>query len=199
MAKKQRNQKSTAKRKSSTSKDQRDALRSARKRRQQLRNLALGAIGILVVGFFAFLLARSALNQPGESVASQGNAHITPDQSDSTSYNTRPPTSGPHFGQLASWGVHDTPISDGAQIHNLEDGGVGIWYNCPDGCPDLVEQLEGVMNDLGKDELLLAPYPDMDTRIALTAWNRIDKFEDFDQERIVDFIKAYRGIDHHQG
>jgi hypothetical protein len=199
MAKKQRNQQSTVKRKSSTSKDQRDAQRNSRNRRRRLRNVALGVAGIVIVAFLAFLITRSALNQPGESVASQGNTHITPDQSDSISYNTKPPTSGPHFGGLASWGVHDSPIPDGMQIHNLEDGGVGIWYDCPDGCPDVIEQLENVVDDLGEDGLLLAPYPDMDTRIALTAWNRIDRFDDFDQERIVEFIKAYRGIDHHQG
>jgi hypothetical protein len=29
--------------------------------------------------------------------------------------------------------------------------------------------------------------------------NGIDKFDEFDQQRIERFIKAYRGIDHHVG
>ena len=33
----------------------------------------------------------------------------------------------------------------------------------------------------------------MDSRIALTAWSRIDKFNEFDEKRIVRFIQAYRG------
>jgi hypothetical protein len=37
----------------------------------------------------------------------------------------------------------------------------------------------------------------MDTRIALTAWGRIDTLEDVDEQRIVRFIETYRGIDHH--
>jgi hypothetical protein len=46
-------------------------------------------------------------------------------------------------------------------------------------------------------QVILAPYPGMDKRIALTAWGRIDKFDAFDEQRIVRFIAAYRGIDHH--
>ena len=45
--------------------------------------------------------------------------------------------------------------------------------------------------------VILAPYPTMKSRIALTAWTRIDAFDEFDEKRIVRFVKAYRGIDHH--
>jgi len=45
--------------------------------------------------------------------------------------------------------------------------------------------------------VVLAPYPPMKPKIALTAWSRIDAFDDFDERRIVRFIEAYRGIDHH--
>jgi hypothetical protein len=37
----------------------------------------------------------------------------------------------------------------------------------------------------------------MGHRIALTAWTRIDTFDESDEGRIVRFIDAYRGIDHH--
>ena len=46
-------------------------------------------------------------------------------------------------------------------------------------------------------QVILAPYPGMKTRIALTAWTRLDAFNDFDESRIRRFITAYRGIDHH--
>ena len=48
-------------------------------------------------------------------------------------------------------------------------------------------------------QVILAPYPGMRTRIALTAWTRLDAFDDLDEARIVRFIRAYRGIDHHKG
>ena len=175
----------------------RQAVRAARERKRKLRTYALIAVGVLIIGYFAFFIGRRAFNQPGDRVFAQGNAHVTEDQIAAFDYSSRPATSGPHLGSLLPWGIYTSPVSEGRQIHNLEDGGVGIWYNCPEGCPELVAQLEDVVKKAGEDGLIMAPYPDMETRIALTAWNRIDRFEEFDEERITDFINAYRGIDHH--
>jgi hypothetical protein len=97
---------------------------------------------------------------------------------------------------IASWGIHPEPVSKELQVHNLEEGGVLVQYNCPQACPDLVERLRNIV--LRYDtQVILAPYPGMDATIAMTAWSRIDKFDQFDEQRIVRFIKAYRGIDHH--
>lgn len=146
---------------------------------------------LLIVGFVVF---NEAQPEPGEPVADLGNRHIQPPQT--ATYNSTPPTSGPHYGNLARWGIHEEPIPNELQVHNLEDGGVMVQYNCPDGCDELVQQLEEVVSryDTG---VILAPYPDMDARIALTAWTRILKLEEFDEARITNFINAYRGIDHH--
>jgi len=38
----------------------------------------------------------------------------------------------------------------------------------------------------------------MKSRIAVTAWTRIDTLDEFDARRITRFIEAYRGIDHHK-
>jgi hypothetical protein len=51
--------------------------------------------------------------------------------------------------------------------------------------------------DRYEHQVVLAPYPELDRCIALTAWTRIDKLDDLDERRIVRFIEAYRGIDHH--
>ncbi|MDZ4284195.1 MAG: DUF3105 domain-containing protein [Patescibacteria group bacterium] len=53
------------------------------------------------------------------------------------------------------------------------------------------------MTEMARDEfdswkVVVVPGPDLDTRFALTAWTRLDKFEDFDEERVRRFIKAYR-------
>jgi len=47
------------------------------------------------------------------------------------------------------------------------------------------------------DKVMLAPYPGMKTRIALTARFCLEAFDDFDEQRILRFIEAHRGIDHH--
>jgi len=146
-----------------------------------------------VVGWFAY---QPGGNLPGDAVPSLGNAHIRSLTQPHVPYNSNPPTSGPHVGGLARWGIHTGPISKELQVHNLEDGGVLVQYNCPEGCPELVEKLEKIVQGYEKF-VILAPYPNMDHRIALTAWTRIDKFNDFDEHRIVRFIEAYKGIDHH--
>jgi len=152
---------------------------------------------VVVGGLLALILWEILTPQPGEYVPSQGNAHIAEAQMGDFVYNTLPPTSGPHLGSLARWGVHDEPIPNELQVHNLEDGGVIVNYDCPEGCPDLVAQMEEVVEHYDEG-VILAPYPGMDTRIALTAWQRIDQFEGFDAERIERFVHAYRGADHHR-
>jgi hypothetical protein len=170
--------------------------RAARLRRSRIRAIALASGAVVVVALLVSWSVYSASNRPGEAVPDMGNMHVEEGTKSPVAYNSTPPTSGPHYGSLAGWGIHTEPIPDELMVHNLEDGGVGIWYDCPDGCAELVNQLASVAE--GYDEgVLLAPYPGMDTRIALTAWNRIDRFEEFDEERIVRIVRAFRGADHH--
>ena len=176
-------------------KDERRA-RQERARRRRYWWL-LGGIGVVVVaavfGWFAY---QSAANLPGTPVPTLGNAHIQTADDPHPPYNSDPPTSGPHLPHIAPWGIHTEPIPRELQVHNLEDGGVVVQYRCPEGCPDLVEKLKAIVSRYEK-QVVLAPYPTMDKRIALTGWGRIDKFDEFDEKRIVRFITAYRGIDHH--
>ncbi len=136
--------------------------------------------------------------EPGREVYILGNQHVQPGE-EHIPYNSDPPTSGPHYTYLAKWGVHNVSIPKELQVHNLEDGGVIIQYDCTgldeNTCEELVGNLSKVVESY--DRIILAPYPDMGSVIALTAWGRIDKFNEFDEERIVRFIEAYIGIDHH--
>lgn len=191
-------------------KERRRADRRARKEhkekeREKQRRLARARkplaflVGVLLVGaagYWAYL--QWSRGMPGEFVRSMGNRHITPSAVGINTYNSDPPTSGPHLPSIAPWGVHEKPIPKELQIHNLEDGGVVVQYNCPQGeesCRTLVEKLAGIVRRY--DHTVMAPYPGMSHRIALTAWTRIDKFNDFDEQRIVRFIEAYMGLDHH--
>ena len=125
----------------------------------------------------------------------QGVDHVIPGE-EHDRYNSAPATSGWHFGAPvapARWGIHTIPLPDEVLVHNLEHGYVNVHYNCPDGCDALVAQLSQVVDiatDVGA-KVLMSPYTDMDTRIALTAWTVIDKFDDFDDVRIISFIMAH--------
>jgi hypothetical protein len=152
---------------------------------------------VVVAAAVAYLAYQAKATLPGVEMPDQGNLHIQTERVPHVPYNSDPPTSGPHLSYLAPWGIHTTPVSKELQVHNLEDGGVMVQYHCPQGCPELVEKLRGIVSSY-RDKVILAPYPGMRTRIALTAWRRIDAFEDFDEARIQRFIRAYRGIDHHR-
>ncbi len=172
----------------------------------------IGVICLLILLGGYWLIKQASKPQPGEFVASLGNKHIQNITDAHDPYNSLPPTSGTHVGGKAQWGISDSPIPDELQLHNLEDGGVVVQYNCTPGadsqnhatpsaeaqdeCKKLVEDLSSIVKKYS-DKVLMAPYPKLDTKIALTAWTRIDKFNDFDDERIQKFIKAFKGIDHH--
>jgi hypothetical protein len=169
--------------------------RAQRRRRQWATVIGVVAVAAVIVGYLAY---RAVADLPGTLVLDLGNAHIQTAGEPHVPYNSDPPTSGPHLPYLAPWGIHTEPITKELQVHNLEDGGVVIQYNCPSSCPDLVDKLKVIVQRYA-DRVVLAPYPGMKTRIALTAWTRIDAFDAFDEARVVRFIQAYRGIDHHKG
>lgn len=110
-------------------------------------------------------------------------------------YNSHPPTSGPRLRSLASWGRHELPVPPELAVHNLEHGGVTIQYNCPTGCPDLVGRLEVLTAPYAR--VIVAPYPWMEARIALTAWGQIQTLDRVDEDRIRTFLDTWEGRDHH--
>jgi hypothetical protein len=163
-----------------------------RRRRWTTGAAVAGAIVVAVaVGYFAY---RAQADLPGQKFPDQGNLHVQTVADPHEPYNSTPPTSGPHLPYIAPWGIHTRPIPNELQVHNLEDGGVVIQYNCE--CPELVDKLAQIVRRYDR-YVVLAPYPSMKSRIALTAWTRLETLDDFDAGRIERFVKAYRGIDHH--
>ena len=163
-----------------------------RRRRWPLVGVAVVAVVAVVIGYFAF---RATADLPGMKMPDQGNAHLRTAADPHEPYNSDPPTSGPHLPYIAPWGVHTRPIQRELQVHNLEDGGVLVQYNCE--CPELAARLRDLVQKYDK-QVILAPYPEMKSKIALTAWTRIETLADFDEARVRRFIEVYRGIDHHQ-
>ena len=170
--------------------------RSSRKKRRNLPVLlGVGAIVVVLVGLVVVRLAQQA-NLPGERFASQGNAHIRLGD-DHPPYNSDPPTSGWHTPDLAAWGTYDFIVPDERLIHNMEDGGVILWYAFGSAEENAahVEALQSVAR--GYPRIVIAPREGMPTTYALTAWQRLQRFEAIDEARMRAFIDVYHGIDHH--
>lgn len=64
--------------------------------------------------------------------------------------------------------------------------------NDTDACKTLIRQLSDLASRKRLWKLIMVPRPQLDTTIAVTAWNRIDAFDSFDAKRIESFIDYWR-------
>jgi hypothetical protein len=111
---------------------------------------------------------------------------------------------------MANWGVYKEPLRYEQVLHNLEEGGVAIYYQCEQECPELVAQLEEVVTPYivsGHKVLLLPNVPtwgpmynrpwhqDMETRIAITTWRHVEKYNVIEPTKLQAFIERYEGTD----
>ena len=171
----------------------------------RLRARVTGVISMALLA--AVLSACSGGSGPGEQFPSLSPDHL-PDGTTYDAYNSVPPASGPHWDVPAPWGIYGVPIPNERQLHNLEHSGVMIQYNTED--LELIRKLRQFARDQPNFPcyLIVAPYPDMDVTIALTAWpgkpgtlssgstylsGVLDTMEAYDEERLQAFVDAYRG------
>ena len=148
---------------------------------------------VVIVGLIIW-----SVSQPssGDRVVSQGNQHIKTIDQEHIEYSTTPPTSGPHVGNIARWGIHDEQIPDEQQVHNLEDGGVIVHYDPMQIEAEKINDLRSIVSGYS-DRVILEPYADLQSKIVVTAWSRIDYLDEVDGDRIKTFINKYKGLDHH--
>ncbi|OGO75844.1 MAG: hypothetical protein A3K41_06715 [Chloroflexi bacterium RIFOXYD12_FULL_57_15] len=168
-----------------------------RQRKQKFRtNLiwgGIGAVGLAIIGIIIWQGVRPA---SGESIPVMATTHI-PVDSDPGTYNSDPPTSGPHYAEEARAGFHETnnyQYPAGYLVHNLEHGYVIFWYNCDlldeTGCADLKEKIKTTMDELGGAKLIAYPWPSLDMPLVITSWGRLQRFETFDSEQAKAFYRA---------
>jgi hypothetical protein len=174
-------------------------------RRGRLIAAAWIIAGVAFVGTLVYLAWKQAQPIPrtGESIPIQGRSHIDVGAPHDP-YNSDPPTSGPHYEQWADGGFYEAAPADEQLVHNLEHGYVIIWYNCsplsPDDCSRLKNDVRDTMGQAGNSsqtgtpKLIAVPRPTMDSLLALTSWGRVDKFDAFDRQRILNFIRVFRGV-----
>jgi hypothetical protein len=136
-------------------------------------------------------VVRDAPCLPGAPVPIMDSPHISEAEAGSVTYNSLPPTSGPHFAFTVASGVYDTPVPDGLAVHALEHGHVVVRY--AGRVPDReVDALARIARRYGAD-VVLAPYPPLERGIALTAWGRVDLLDRYDEDRVIAFVEALRG------
>jgi hypothetical protein len=132
-----------------------------------------------------------------------GKHSLGPD--DTAKWNTDPPTSGPHYGFNPSgsagtviFGAYDEPVQPARVIHNLEHGGILIFYG--DDVPEETVAELRTFYDAHKSGTVLAPYPKLGDKIALGAWvaggdgekGYLAKCSDFDQAAFSAFFAGFQ-------
>ena len=93
-------------------------------------------VGVLILALVLVFGGGPAANV-GVQQADDGRTHVAdgtdcrndPGQCGTNPYSSVPAVSGPHWGTPAAWGVYSTPLAESQAIHNLEHGGIVIWYD----------------------------------------------------------------------
>jgi hypothetical protein len=161
--------------------------------------LAAATVAALLAGPWNFLAGsvtgsaagtREAQCLPGREIPIMDSPHVSPAEIESARYNSSPPTSGPHFAFTPATGIYTAPVSEGLTVHAMEHGHVIVQY-APGTPQDTVGHLRRLAKRYGKD-VILAPYPRLDSGIALTAWGRIELFDSYDETGATAFIERLR-------
>ncbi len=130
-----------------------------------------------------------------ETFDNQGQDHIKPGTKH-VPYNSDPPTSGPHFETALPWGVYQQPLTDEYAVHNLEHGGIVMYYDCTKDCESVINQLTVYGRRYAPNVftgIMVAPRQNMPdgAKIAVTAWRTRLLLKSLDTTKINEFIKNY--------
>jgi len=155
--------------------------------KRRLALIAGGAVTVLVLVAGAFLLlaaggsstsaddVRAALTaanctfevKPAVANISDHSDFPDPDGTSDT-WNTDPPTSGPHYGTTLIYGSYRDPVQIGRVLHNLEHGAIYILFG--DEVPEAtIAELQAFYDD-HQNGTVLAPYAKLGDQIALGVW-----------------------------
>ncbi|MCC5661872.1 DUF3105 domain-containing protein [Nostoc sp. XA010] len=128
---------------------------------------------------------------PGIRFPDLGQEHV--EVGTSITYNSNPPTSGPHYSYPAAWGIYKHPPADGFLVHNLEHGGVIISYNPKQIKDQELTQLRQQARSLSyfNGRIILTPRLNLDTSIALTAWNYLQELDRYNSTAVKVFYDTH--------
>jgi hypothetical protein len=161
-----------------------------------MRAIVITVVTVVVVGSITgVVLLRNASHESAvrslnvQTLPDQGRTHLASGGKYST-YNSIPPTSGPHDPSPAPCGVSTEAIPNEVQVHDLEHGVIMVQYR-----PGLDQAQVQELASLGRSyssHVLVAPYPGLSKPVAVTAWTKLMTLDSADTGKIRTFIDLYR-------
>lgn len=111
-------------------------------------------------------------------------------------YGSTPPAAGDHYGLWTSWGESADELDPRNWVHNLEHGGAVFLYDCPEGCPDIVDAARAFGearpdDDGGAFRWVLTPYSGMEHRFALVAWEWLYEADCWSEADVLAFLDLH--------
>jgi len=154
--------------------------------------LVLGAIVLVIVLLFG---GGNGGARVGTRNVNEGAAHVG--QTEIPTYQSVPATSGQHW-NLGNgvaplfWRVYTSAVPEAAAVHNLEHGGIVIWYQSTATEQDVQALTQFVQQQLQTTDFkyILSPWAgaDFGHPIAVTAWDWVLYLDTADTEQ----IRAFR-------
>jgi hypothetical protein len=83
-------------------------------------------------------------------------------------WNTFPPSNGQHYPAWAVWGFYTEPVNPRMVVHNLEHGGIVLWWG-----PDVPQKTVDALSSFYDKEptgLFGTPLAGLDGKVAVSAW-----------------------------
>ncbi len=173
------------------------------------RILAIG--GVLLVGTIIIVLVLLMGGQPdpnaGVTLPNDGQTHVEQGTTCRTAqapcgadpYSSLPAASGPHWNGPAAWGAYESAQNETQLIHNLEHGGIVIWYD-PESLTDAeIDQINTYVQGQvatgisGRFKFVASPWgasEDLGAAVAVTAWRHLLKLDAFDLDAVRAFADA---------
>jgi len=169
------------------------------------RVLTIG--GILLLGLVILLLVllfggggQSDTTTTGVRQVDAGGLHIA-DGTQGSDYTSVPATSGSHWNSADSpgpWGVYTNAQPQERLLHNLEHGGIVIWYQPAQVSAEDIASLTTYVQQQVTTErfkVILAPWSgsDFGHPIAVTAWNWLLYLDTVDLDKVRGFTDSHYG------
>ncbi|HEX9922042.1 MAG TPA: DUF3105 domain-containing protein [Anaerolineae bacterium] len=120
-----------------------------------------------------------------------GQGHIDGD----ISYAVSEPAGGPHNPTWLNCGIYAEPVRVENVIHSMEHGAVWVAYQ-PELPEDQVEMLREMVRQERRNRreplIVLAPKPDLEDPIVLTAWRVQLRLDNVSDERVGEFLDRFQ-------